>query len=356
MKISTRVTGGSLFCLRELNRVWRWPTFSHCSRLDCSGTKNLRALFCTIDHVHCHGRLARIWSLVARVPFRRRRSCRLLRSFARRLLSKEHARSQQKHNAQSGVKWKHELDPVRQSISCALDCSIGTLSNADSCGWRELHRRNLGPQCRIHRQAKPAVLARASAASSLLDNAPLLPLSPACNRALTPRSHRQCATALPLRPEHIWFDGQKDLRDTRLRKRIGRKLVGRIAQRRHGRNHVQNNRKPRAFPIPDRQRALRLLDCGGIARQVAFSIESPIDGQQLTPLSVAFQSSIGKLRHRHVQHHRSAARGTAITSGLLPMQASTAPHGGRFGMVLVQQIPISPASAACQPYVPPRIQ
>src|SRR5579862_6585128 len=50
------------------------------------------------------------------------------------------------------------------------------------------------------------------------------------------------------------------------------------------------------------------------------------------------------------------ALGTAMTSGLLPMHGTVPPHGGRLGMVLVQQIPITPAWAACQPYVPPRIQ
>jgi hypothetical protein len=45
-----------------------------------------------------------------------------------------------------------------------------------------------------------------------------------------------------------------------------------------------------------------------------------------------------------------------MISGLFPITGSTPPHGGRFGIVFVQQIPISPASAACQPYVPPRIQ
>ena len=48
--------------------------------------------------------------------------------------------------------------------------------------------------------------------------------------------------------------------------------------------------------------------------------------------------------------------GTAMTSGLLPMRGVSAPHGGRLGIVLVQQTPMTPASAACQPYVPPRIQ
>ena len=42
-------------------------------------------------------------------------------------------------------------------------------------------------------------------------------------------------------------------------------------------------------------------------------------------------------------------RGTAITRGLLPMTGSTPPQGGWLGMVLVQQMPIMPASAACQP-------
>ena len=50
------------------------------------------------------------------------------------------------------------------------------------------------------------------------------------------------------------------------------------------------------------------------------------------------------------------ARGTAMTSGLLPMHASAPPHAGILGMVLVQQMPMKPASAACHPYVPARIQ
>jgi len=43
------------------------------------------------------------------------------------------------------------------------------------------------------------------------------------------------------------------------------------------------------------------------------------------------------------------ARGTAMIKGLLPTRGSLAPHGGRFAIVLVQQIPMTPASPACQP-------
>jgi hypothetical protein len=43
------------------------------------------------------------------------------------------------------------------------------------------------------------------------------------------------------------------------------------------------------------------------------------------------------------------ARGIAMTSGLLPSAGVEAPQGGRLGMVLVQQMPANPASAACQP-------
>ena len=46
---------------------------------------------------------------------------------------------------------------------------------------------------------------------------------------------------------------------------------------------------------------------------------------------------------------RLLARGTAKTIGLLPSRASTDPQAGRFGMVLVQQMPMQPASADCQP-------
>ena len=42
-------------------------------------------------------------------------------------------------------------------------------------------------------------------------------------------------------------------------------------------------------------------------------------------------------------------RGNANTSGLLPMRESTAPQVGMLGMVLDQQMPTQPASAACQP-------
>src|SRR4051812_49212199 len=48
--------------------------------------------------------------------------------------------------------------------------------------------------------------------------------------------------------------------------------------------------------------------------------------------------------------------GTAITNGLFPSRASHPPHGGIFAIVLVAQMPMQPASAACHPYVPPRIQ
>src|SRR5580700_4963774 len=49
-------------------------------------------------------------------------------------------------------------------------------------------------------------------------------------------------------------------------------------------------------------------------------------------------------------------RGTAITIGLLPKVGPTAPHAGTLGSVFVQHMANSPWSAACQPYVPPRIQ
>ncbi len=42
-------------------------------------------------------------------------------------------------------------------------------------------------------------------------------------------------------------------------------------------------------------------------------------------------------------------RGTAITSGLLPRRGSSPPHGGILAIVLVTQIAMQPASAACQP-------
>ena len=42
-------------------------------------------------------------------------------------------------------------------------------------------------------------------------------------------------------------------------------------------------------------------------------------------------------------------RGTARMSGLLPMWLSFAPHAGMLGQVLDQQMPMQPASAACQP-------
>jgi len=63
---------------------------------------------------------------------------------------------------------------------------------------------------------------------------------------------------------------------------------------------------------------------------------------------------VRELRHRHVHTTCPPARGTAITSGLLPMRGELAPQGGRFGNVLVQQRPTHSRSAACQPYVPPR--
>ena len=50
------------------------------------------------------------------------------------------------------------------------------------------------------------------------------------------------------------------------------------------------------------------------------------------------------------------SRGSAMMSGLFPSFEDIAPHGGMFGVVLVQPMKAKPASAACQPYVPPRIQ
>src|SRR5258706_2682563 len=49
-------------------------------------------------------------------------------------------------------------------------------------------------------------------------------------------------------------------------------------------------------------------------------------------------------------------QGTAITNGLLPSLGTLPPQGGIPAMALVKHIPMHPASAACQPYVPPRIQ
>ncbi len=49
-------------------------------------------------------------------------------------------------------------------------------------------------------------------------------------------------------------------------------------------------------------------------------------------------------------------RGIATTIGLFPNATVLAPHGGRFGSVFVQHMAANPASAACHPYVPARIQ
>ena len=120
-----------------------------------------------------------------------------------------------------------------------------------------------------------------------------------------------------LRPKGRRVQCNKDLREAALPQRIRRKLMGRLAQRSHRRNHVQHDGKPGAFPVSDGERALRFLNGGWIAREVALQVEAPIDRQQFTAHSVALDGAIRELGRCHIQHNRAFLAGHGDDQGII---------------------------------------
>ena len=69
----------------------------------------------------------------------------------------------------------------------------------------------------------------------------------------------------------------KNLRESRLTRRLGRDLIGCPSARQSSRHEVQHQGEPRAFPVTDGQRAFRGLDCARHASQMPFGIEPSLN-------------------------------------------------------------------------------
>ena len=75
----------------------------------------------------------------------------------------------------------------------------------------------------------------------------------------------------------------------------------------HRGDHVEQDREPGALPEADREQALRALDRGRIARELAALVVAADDGQLLPAHAVRAERAVRELRHRHVEH--DVARG-----------------------------------------------